>query len=164
MIIDESWSSASYDFTPANLRSAHPHWSSVVYEFNLESIKLGLEPKRLTHAITAARAHSGDWISVTPIAQIGTKLNDDELDILVALRLGLIISHPHRCRCSSTIRPDGLHPLSCQHCAGRFPRHAAINDIIKLALDTTGFHSVMKPVGLDRGDGRRSDGIIVFRY
>ena len=116
----ESWSSAGYDVILANFRSPQRHWSSVNYKANLESIKSGLEPKRLTH-IVAAQAHSGDWISATLISLIGTKLNDGKLRIPVALRLGLVVCHPHRCRFGSSVLPDGLCPLSCRHSAGRLP-------------------------------------------
>ena len=51
-----------------------------------------------------------------------------------------------------------------RHSAGSFPRHAAIIDITKRALDAAGFHSVLEPVNLDRGDGRRPDGITVFPF
>ena len=78
------------------------------------------------------------------------------------LRLGLVVYHPHRCRSGSSVLPDSLHPSSCRHSAARFPRHAAINDITTRALDAAGFHSVLEPVGLDRG--RRSDGITFFPF
>ena len=50
------------------------------------------------------------------------------------------------------------------HSAGRFPRHSAINNIIKRSLDTAGLHSILEPVGLDRGDGRRPDGVTSFPF
>ena len=48
--------------------------------------------------------------------------------------------------------------------AGRIPRHVALNDVIKRALDAIGCPAVLEPVGLDRGDGKRPDGITVFPY
>ena len=72
--------------------------------------------------------------------------------------------HPHRCRCGSSILPDGQHPLSCRNSAGRFPRHAAINDITKRAMDAASFHPVWKPVGIDCDDSRRPAGIAVFTF
>ena len=139
-------------------------WLSVVYNDNFESTKSGLQSKRLTHVVTAAQAHSDDWINAIPIAQFGTKLNDEEVRYSVALRIGLVVCQPHRCRCGYSVLPDGLHPFLCWLSAGRFPRHAAINDVTKLALDSSGFHSVLEPVGLDRGDGRRTDGITVLSF
>ena len=48
--------------------------------------------------------------------------------------------------------------------AGRFPRHSALNDIIKRGLGAAGFPSQLEPVGLDRGDGKRPDGITLFPF
>ena len=58
----------------------------------------------------------------------------------------------------------GLHGLSCKYSAGRFPRHSAMNDMIKRALQKAGLPSVLEPPGLDRGDGSRPDGITVFPF
>ena len=58
----------------------------------------------------------------------------------------------------------GLHPLSCRFSAGRLPRHSALNDIIKRALSSAGFNAVLELVGLDRGDGKRPDGMTVFHF
>ena len=58
----------------------------------------------------------------------------------------------------------GLHPLSCRFSAGRLPRHPALNDIIKRALSSTGLNAVLEPIGLDRGAGKRIDGMTVFPF
>ena len=57
-----------------------------------------------------------------------------------------------------------LHGLSCRYSAGRFPRHSAMNDVVKRALQKAGLPSVLEPPGLDRGDGSRPDGITVFPF
>ena len=54
--------------------------------------------------------------------------------------------------------------LSCRFSAGRLPRHSSLNDIIKHALSSAGFNAVLEPVGLDRGDGKRPDGMTVFPF
>ena len=56
----------------------------------------------------------------------------------------------------------GLNGLSCKFSTGRFPKHSAMNDVIKRALQKAGLPSVLEPPGLDRGDGSRPDGITVF--
>ena len=58
----------------------------------------------------------------------------------------------------------GLHPLSCRYSAGRFPRHQALNDIVKRALSSAGVPSTLEPTGLHRGDGKRPDGMTLFPY
>ena len=54
--------------------------------------------------------------------------------------------------------------LICRLSAGRFPRHKALNDVIKRALDSSGMHSILEPAGLDRGDGKRPDGMTTFPF
>ena len=44
------------------------------------------------------------------------------------------------------------------------PRHANLNDVVKRGLAAAGVPSWPEPVGLDRGDGRRPNGITVFPY
>ena len=83
--------------------------------------------------------------------------------ISVALRVSLNVCLAHQCRCGATVQTDGLHPLSCHFSAGRFPRHSVIN-IIKRSLDTAGLHSILEPVGRDRGDGRRPHGVTSFAF
>ncbi|KAG1671518.1 hypothetical protein GQR58_016407 [Nymphon striatum] len=58
----------------------------------------------------------------------------------------------------------GLYPLSFRYSEGRFPRHSAINDIVKRALGVAGFAFQLESVGLDRGDGKIPDGLTTFPY
>ena len=140
------------------------HWPSAVHEALFRSLIAGAPPSRLAQFSTAAQGHSGDWITAYPIAQVGTRLDDETLRISVALRVGLNVCLAHQCRCGATVQSDGLHPLSCRFSAGRFPRHSAINDIISRSLDTAGLHSILESVGLDQGDGRRPDGVTSFPF
>ena len=86
------------------------------------------------------------------------------LRIAVALRIGAAICESHRCRCGAWIDRLGHHPLSCARSAGRHPRHAALNDVIKRALASANIASNLEPVGLDRGDGKRPDGMTIFPF
>ena len=43
-------------------------------------------------------------------------------------------------------------------------QRSALNDIIKRALSSAGFNAVLEPAGLDRGDGKRPDGMTVFPF
>ena len=58
----------------------------------------------------------------------------------------------------------GTHPLSCRLSAGRIPRHFALNDVVRRSLSAAGTPSMLEPSGLDRGDGKRPDGITVYPY
>ena len=112
----------------------------------------------LARILTAAQGHTGDWITAYPIAQVGTRLDDETLRISVALQIGLNVCLAHQCRYGATVQSGGLHLLSWRFFAGRLPRHSAINNITKRSLDTAGLYSILESVGLDRGDGRRPDG------
>ena len=70
----------------------------------------------------------------------------------------------HSCHCGGRMDSRGLHGLSCKYSAGRFPRHSAMNDVVKRALQKAGLPSVLEPPGLDRGDRSRPDGITVFPF
>ena len=105
---------------------------------------------------------TGAWLNCIPCPSTDTMLDNNSLRIGVALRIGLFAQH--RCRCGATVDPHGLHPLSCRFSAGRIPRHAALNDVVCRALRSAGLPSELEPAGLDRGDGRRPDGMTVLPF
>ena len=82
----------------------------------------------------------------------------------MAQRVGADVCATHRCRCGKNVDPKGLHGLSCRLSAGRFPRHAAINDVVKKGLQQAGVPSTLEPVGVHRGDGKPPDGMTLFPY
>ena len=129
--VDERWTELGHELITTDRKPFQRYWSSAVHEVLFRSIKAGAPPSRLDSILTAAQGHSGDWITAYPITQVGTRLDDETLRISVALRVGLNICLAHRCRYGATVQSDGLHPLSCRFNAGRFPRHSAINNIIK---------------------------------
>ena len=114
--------------------------------------------------LAAKQPHSGCWLRAVPISQLGLHLDDETLRISVALRVGASICEPHSCRCGVHVDKLGHHGLSCRYSAGRLPRHANINDVVKRALAAAGIPSWIEPVGLDRIDSRRPDGVTVFPY
>ena len=105
----------------------------------------------------ASMSYTAAWVQTTPIPSLGLHIDDETFRIAVALRLGLVIYsyEPQQCRlCGHTVDKLGHHGLSCKKSAGRFPRHAALNDVIKRALSSAGVPSILEPVGLDSGQGR----------
>ena len=83
----------------------------------------------------------------------------------VALRLGAPICEKHRCRlCGRQVDELGHHGLSCAKSAGRLPRHADLNDVVKRGLASAGIPAILEPLGLNRGDGRRPDDLTLFPY
>ena len=114
--------------------------------------------------LAAAAPHSGAWLSAVPVECLGLLLPDEAVRTNVALRLGRQVQHPHRCRCGEMSDALGYHSLSCYRNTGRLPRHAALNDVVYRALAAAGLVAILEPRGLDRGDGRRPDGITVYPF
>ena len=114
--------------------------------------------------VAASSRESGLWLHAMPVPALGTLLDPESFRVAVALRIGANVCEPHVCRCGSAMDARGLHGLSCRYSAGRHPRHAALNDVIKRALQTAGIPSVLEPLGVDRGDGKRPDGLTVFPF
>ena len=48
--------------------------------------------------------------------------------------------------------------------AGRFPRHAAVNDLIRRSLSSAGVPSRLEPSSLNRSDGKRPDGLSMIPW
>ena len=51
-----------------------------------------------------------------------------------------------------------------QKSRGRFARHCSLNEAIQRSLGSAHVTSVLEPVGLDRGDGKRPDGLTIFPW
>ena len=99
------------------------------------------------------------WLTPLPLPTLGLKLNNEQLRIAIALRLGATICAPHRCKCGSMVDGLGAHGLSCKLNTGRLARHTEANDIIRRALVSAGLPAVLEPHGLCRDDGKRPDGM-----
>ena len=124
--VAERWTELEHELITTDKKPFQRYWSSAVHEALFLSLKTGAPPSRIARILTAAQGHSDDWITAYPIAQVGTRLDDETLRISVALRVDVNVCLAHKCRCGSTVKSDGLHPLSCRFSAGRFPRHSAI--------------------------------------
>ena len=162
--VAERWNVLGHEPIATDKKPFQRYWSSAVHKALFRSLKAGAPLIRLARTLTAAQGHSGDWITAYPIAQVVTRFDDETLRISVALRVGRNVCLAHQCRCGATIQSDAIHSLSCRFSAGRFPRHSAINNIIKRSLDTADLHSILEPVGLGRVDGRRPDGVTSFPF
>ena len=134
----------------------------------METVAAGLMEKadQISRArlLAAARRESGLWLHSLPSPALGTLLDPESFRIAVALRVGAVVCVQHVCKCGKVMDAMGLHGLSCRYSAGRHPRHSAINDVIRRALQSAVIPSVLEPVGVDRGDGKRPDGISVFPF
>ena len=66
--------------------------------------------------------------------------------------------------CGGKVDVYGTHGLSCRYSGGRIPRHAAVNETIRLALVSGGVPAVLEPAGVCRDDGKRPDGMSLIPW
>ena len=139
-------------------------WSESQAE--VEAARLLEETDQVSRArlLAAARRESWLWLHTLPTSTLGTLLNLESLRIALALRVGADVCELHMCRCGRRMDVKSLHGLFCKFSAEQHPRHGALNDIIKRGLQSERVPSILEPVGVDRGDGNRPDGITVFPF
>ena len=83
---------------------------------------------------TTQKNHTAAWSEAFPIASVRNLLSPDELRIATALGTGANIFESTECCCGKFVDRLGFHSLSCIKNAGHFPRHSAINSILKRSL------------------------------
>ena len=114
--------------------------------------------------LACSSENSSSWLNALPVPSLGLKLDNTQLRISCALRLGSPMCHPHTCICGTEVDQSGTHGLSCKRSAGRFSRHAQVNDLIKRGLTSAKVSSVLEPTGVSREDGKRPDGMTIFPW
>ena len=139
-------------------------WDLPIVERNWENMLRVADQVCRARLLVTAQRESGAWLNALPVSTLGTLLDSESFRVAIALRVGADVCIPHSCRCGGRMDSRGLHGLSCRYSAGCFPRHSAMNDVVKRALQKAGLPSVLEPPGLDRGDGSNSDGITVFPF
>ena len=139
-------------------------WDSVLAEKSHNSLLAKGNQRDHARLLSAATPESGSWLHAVPSARLGTLLDAETLRIAVALRVGADVCQLHQCRCGARADSRGHHALTCRLSAGRLPRHTALNDVIKRALQSAGIPSILEPTGVDRGDGKRPDGMTIFPF
>ena len=108
---------------------------------------------------------AGAWLEATPIAALGTRLDDEAVRIAISLRLGCTVVVPHTCKCATAVLQDGLHGLDCNKCpGGRNARHSELNALVHRSLSAAGRPSILEPRGMAREDGRQPDGLTLFPW
>jgi hypothetical protein len=145
-------------------RAKQSAWDIVAAKKTLEGILSRANQVARARLLAAARQESGLWLHAIPIPSLGTHLDAQTLRIAVAHRVGASVCRRHTCKCGRVTDVFGHHALSCRFSAGRLPRHSAINDVVKRALQSAGLPAHLEPQGIDRGDGKRPDGITIVPY
>ena len=149
----------------ADLACKQRTWDDIASEAYRDQLLTEADQTHRARLLAASQPHTASWLQALPVPNLGLLLDPETVRIAVALRLGAPICEPHTCRlCGRQVGRLGHHGLSCQKSAGRFPRHAHLNDLVKRSLSVAGVPSLLEPVGLDRGDGKRPDGLTTFPF
>ena len=144
--------------------SSQKAWSDLAAESTKERLIASANQVHRARLLAACSPHTAAWSQVVPVSSLGLLLDSETIRVAVCLRLGTPVSEPHRCRCGKDFDSLGHHGLSCKFNSGRLARHANLNDVVKRALAAANMPSWLEPVGLDRSDGRRPDGLTVFPF
>ncbi len=145
-------------------RSKQKAWDTISSKRTQASLLSNADQRDKARLLAAARPESGVWLHAIPSPPLGTYLDTGTVRIAVAIRVGAPVCHPHTCKCGAPMDPQGHHALSCSRSSGRLPRHSALNKVIHRALRSAQCQSTLEPAGLNRGDGRRPDGMTIEPY
>lgn len=66
--------------------------------------------------------------------------------------------------CGETIDKKGIHPLSCLKNSSKYYQHAEVNNKIKKDLISVNVPSQLEPIGSDRTDGKRPNGVTLVPW
>jgi hypothetical protein len=110
--------------------------------------------------------NASDWLNAVPSKNMGTFLNDQEIQTALCLRLGLSYSEEHPCKCGLVTDRMGKHCFSCKKNSGKILRHNMVNSLISKNLQAMGMPNSLEPSNLFKANGLRPDGIsrLPFKY
>ena len=149
---------------PLNSKSQKLWDEPICRDVHKHLIDTASSPADRARLLAVSTHESGYWLHAIPSATFGTLFDRNTLTLAACLRLGIKTNEPHRCQCGEKVDVLGHHGLSCQRSAGRFSRHAAINDIIRRALVTVNVPAILEPNGISRDDGKRPDGMTLIAW
>ena len=101
--VAEHWTAQGLKPIMTDKKPFQRYWLSAVHRTLFCSLKSDAPPSCLARIMTATQRHSGDWITAYAIAQVGTLLDNEALQISVALRVGLNVCLAHQCQCGVTV-------------------------------------------------------------
>ena len=85
--------------------------------------------------LASAQKESGAWLEALPVPSMGLHLSDNELRVVVSLRLSVPTCAEYTYAFNEKVGILGIHGLKRKKSKGRFSHHHAVNDIIARALN-----------------------------
>ena len=133
----QEWLDASSGTPLPNLPEKQSNWDIPINELKLNKlINESDNDQDKARLLSITSEHASDYLNALPCSSLGLKLDKNQLRIAIGLRLGVPICSEFTCKCGEVVDRYGQHPLACKKSAGRFPRHMALNDLIKRSLST----------------------------
>ena len=152
---------ATHDNPPSSHISSHRQcvWDSAIVEASFNALVVSSpDTQSRARLLAVSCPKSGAWLHAMLIYSVGLQMDDDVVRVAVSLRFGIPMCHPYVCSCcGAEVNNLGTHGLSCRFNKGRHSRHAALNDIIKHALDSARIPCHLESSGLYTSDGKRPD-------
>ena len=106
-------------------------WSSPVFEkAQISLISSAVDMQDKAHLLAVAEKEAGAWLEALPVPSLGLHLNNDELRIVISLRLGVPTCSEYTCICNEKVGVLGTHGLQCKMSRDRLSRHHLVNDIL----------------------------------
>ena len=143
---------------------AQRKWDDPCCKTVAERLKVGAGERTRARLLASCAPGSEVWLNAIPSAPLGLNLDNNTLRIAIGLRLGVPLVMPHQCPCGAAVDKFGHHGLACKRSAGRHLRHNLLNDGILRALHSAGVQAIREPPGLDRGGGKRPDGVTLVPW
>ena len=154
-----NWKACSNtDALPSSTRKRD--WSLAVFQNTQQSLLSStVDAQDEARLLASAQKESGAWLEALPVPSLGLHLSNNELRVVVSLRLGVPTCAEHTCACNEKVGILGTHGLKCKKSKGRFSCHHAVNDIIARALNLANLPAMLEPSGIVREDNKQLDGM-----
>jgi hypothetical protein len=160
---ENAWKAGPSPNYPSTLKSQRA-WDEILSKSTLESLISSSSNKDRARLEAVSRPESGHWLQAYPSPSTGTFIDPSTLRLAIGLRLGADVCIEHSCAsCGASVDRLGHHGLACRSSAGRFSRHAALNDILRRSLVSANVPAVLEPQIL-RDDGKRADGMSLIPW
>lgn len=158
-----AWQQLNPEHFPLESTHSQKQWDTIQIDRLFDGLQFENE-EDVARMLSIQKTEAGAWLHALPSRTLGTLLENNTFRIIVGLRLGLDICAPHTCICGSRVNSKGRHGLKCKKSAGRWSRHAELNNIIKRALGTVDIPARLEPPGLFRDDGKKVDRISLIPW
>ena len=129
----DTWHTLSGTSTPVGQNvKKQIFWDIQLCMISVQHVKMAANTQADVACLSVVSfAEVSDYLSTYPSSSVDTRLKNSSLRITITQRLGARICKPHICIYGDPVDSSGTRGLSCRMLAGRFSRHAAVNDLIK---------------------------------